>query len=212
MLRRERLRWASTAVVAGCALAATGFVTFRTGWGVRSDEAVDAWVLSALPEGLRLLLSDVARPLVIVVLTPVVTALALLALARRAWRRAIAGAVIPAAATVAALGLPLQDVLGTGTDAFPSHHATVGIGLLVGLSVVWPRPVGRRWLVALGFACLLVALGNVSWHAHQPRDVVGSALLVAVVAATTFALVGGDGANLARPAGEARSVETDPAR
>lgn len=212
MLRRERLGWASAALMAAGAFAATGLVTFRTGWGVSLDDAVDAWVLNALPEGVRLLLSDVSRPLVIVVLAPVVTALALLALARRAWRRAVAGAVIPSASTVAALGLPLQELLGTGTDAFPSHHAAAGIGLLVGLSVVWPRPVGRRWLVALGAACFLVALGNVSWHAHQPRDVVGSALLVAFVTAVTFALLGGDSANLARPAGVATAVEVEPAR
>ncbi|NUR17760.1 MAG: phosphatase PAP2 family protein, partial [Dermatophilaceae bacterium] len=107
------------------------------------------------------------------VLAPVVVGLALLALARGGWRRALAGALIPSASTVAALGIPLQTVLGTATDAFPSHHAAAGIGLLVGLGVVWPRPVGRRWLVALAVAAFLVGLGNVSWYAHQPRDVVG---------------------------------------
>lgn len=197
MLRRDRLRWALAAAASACAFAVTGLVTIRTGWGVALDDAVDSWVLNELPESLRLLLSDAARPLIIVVLTPLVIALAVLALARGAWRRAVAGVLIPAAATAAALGLPLQNVLGTGTDAFPSHHAAAGIGLLVGMGVVWPRPLGRRWLVALGVLGFLVAVGNVSWHAHQPRDVVGSALVVAFVAAGTFALLGGDSPNLA---------------
>lgn len=196
MLRRDRLRWASTAVAAVCAFTATGLVGFRTGWGVGLDRAVDSWVLNGLPEGFGQLLSDATRPLVIVVLTPVVLGLALLALARRAWGRAVAGVLVPSASTAAALMVPMQPVLGTASGGFPSHHASAGIGLLVGLAVVWPRPVGRRGLVALAAACLLVALGNVSWHAHQPRDVVGSALLVAAVAATTFALLGHDSSNL----------------
>ncbi|MGO4599366.1 hypothetical protein [Terrabacter sp. 2RAF25] len=211
MLRRDRLRWALAAAASACAFAVTGLLSIRTGWGVALDGAVDSWVLNELPEGLRLLLSDAARPLVIVVLTPVVIALALLALARGAWRRAVAATFIPSAATVAALGLPLQNVLGTGTDAFPSHHAAAGIGLLVGLGVVWPRPVSRRWLVGLGVLGFLVALGNVSWHAHQPRDVVGSALLVAVVAAATFALLGGDSPNLAPSVDEPSRRTPEPA-
>ena len=150
-----------------------------------------------LPESLRLGLSEAARPLVIVVLAPVVAALALLALVRGGWRRALAGVFIPVAATVAALGLRGRDVFGIGGDAFPSNHAAAGLGLLVGLAVVWPRPVTRRGLVALAVAGFLIGLGNVSWYAHQPRDVVGSALLVAAVAAATFALLGGDSPNLA---------------
>jgi membrane-associated phospholipid phosphatase len=212
MPRRDRLRWALAAAASVGAFVGVGLVTTRTGWGAALDGAVDSWVLNELPEAVRLPLSEAARPLVIVVLTPAVVGLALLALARRAWRRAVAGVLVPGAATVAALGLPVHEVLGTGGDAFPSHHATAGLGLLVGLAVVWPRRVTRGGLVAVGAAGFLVALGNVSYHAHQPRDVAGSALLVAAVAAGTFALLGGDSPNRATAVDPASRPTGEPAR
>ena len=213
MPHRDRLWWALAAVGAAAAFVVVALVSTRVGWGVAMDGATGSWVLNQLPESFRLALSEAARPLVIIVLAPVVAALALLALVRRGWRRALAGVFIPVAATVAALGLRGRDVFGIGGDAFPSNHAAAGLGLLVGLAVVWPRPVTRRGLIALGAAGFLVCLGNVSWHAHQPRDVLGSALLVASVAAATFALLGGDSPNLARTAktSEPRSVDV-PAR
>jgi len=194
---RDRLRWATVAVAAATAFVLTALLSTRTGVGVTVDGTVRGWILNGLPGALRQGLDRLARPLVIVVLAPMVVVLALLALVRRGWRRALAGVVIPAAATLVALELRTRDVFGIGGDAFPSNHAAAGLGLLVGVAVVWPRPVTRRGLVGLGVAALCIGLGNVSWYAHQPRDVVGSALLVVAVAAATFAVVGGDSPNLA---------------
>jgi membrane-associated phospholipid phosphatase len=194
---RERLRWAGLAVVAALGLVAAALISTRTGAGRWLDDAVRDWVLNELPGSFRRPLSDIARPLVIVALAPVVVVLALLAFVRRSWRRAIAGVVVPAAATLLALEVRVQDVFGIGDDAFPSNHAAAGLGLLVGVAIVWPRRVTRRGLVALAAAGFGVGLGNVSWYAHLPRDVVGSFLLVVCVTAFVLAVLGGDSPNLA---------------
>ena len=196
MRHRERLRWAAVAVAAAVGLVVTALVSTRTDVGRSLDHVVRDWVLSGLPGSLRLGLSDLARPLVIVVLGPLVVALV-----RRAWRRATAGVVVPMAATVLALQMRLGDVFGTGDDAFPSTHAAAGLGLLVGVALVWPRRVTRRGLLVLVVAGFCVGVGNVSWYAHQPRDVAGSALLVASLTALVLAVLGGDSPNLAQGVG-----------
>lgn len=210
MQHRDRLRWAGLAVVATLGLVVTALVSTRTGAGRWLDDAVRDWVLNEVPGSLRLALSDLARPLVIVVLAPVVVVLALLAFVRRGWRRAVAGVVVPAAATLLALQARVADVFGIGDDAFPSNHAAAGLGLLVGVALVWPRRVTRRGLVVLAVAGFCIGLGNVSWHAHHPRDVVGSFLLVVAVTALVFAVLGGDSPNLAENVTNAASPEQTP--
>ena len=198
MPHRERLGWAVLAVAATVGLVLAALLTLRTGVGAAGDAALRGWLLDTLPGSLRQGLDRVARPLVIVALAPTVLVLALRALAGRDWRRAAAGLVIPAAATLLTLAMRATDAFGTGGDAFPSNHAAAGLGLLVGLAVVWPRPVTRKGLLALAVAAVGVGLGNVTGYAHQPRDVAGSVLVVAAVAAATFAVLGGDSPNLAR--------------
>ena len=197
MPHRDRLRWAGVAVLAAAAFALTALVSTRTAVGVTVDDAVRNWVLNVLPGPLRQGLDRLARPFVIVVLAPAVLVLSLLALVRRSWQRALAGLVIPVVATFLALEVRVRDPFGTGADAFPSNHAAAGLALLVGVAVVWPRPVSRRGLVAVAVAGFCIGLGNVSWYAHQPRDVLGSFFLVALVAAASFAVLGGDSPNLA---------------
>lgn len=208
MTHRDRLRWAAVAIAAAAAFVLTALVA-RTGPGVTFDDTVRGWILNLLPASLRQGLDHLARPLVIVVLAPAVVVLALLAAVRRGWRRAVAALVVPAATTLIALELRIRDVFGVGGDAFPSNHAAAGLGLLVGVCVAWPRPLGRRALVVLGAVSLVVGLGNITWYAHQPRDVLGSALIVLSVSAATFAVLGGDSPNLAagppaRPGGGRR--------
>ncbi|GAB3880232.1 phosphatase PAP2 family protein [Terrabacter terrigena] len=210
MPHRDRLGWALLALASAGGLVVTALVVGRTGVGVTADEAVRNWLLNTLPGPLRLGLDRIARPLVIVALAPTVCVLALLALVRRSWRRAVAGLAVPAAATLTTLELRGRDAFGIGGDAFPSNHAAAGLGLLVGLAVVWPRPVTRRGLVALVVGALVVGLGNVTWYAHQPRDVLASALVVVGVAAASFAALGGDSPNLARASGE--PTRTGPAQ
>ncbi|GAA2493482.1 phosphatase PAP2 family protein [Terrabacter carboxydivorans] len=197
MTHRDRLRWAAVAVAAAVVFVLAAFVSTRTGPGAVLDDTVRGWILNGLPAQLRQGLDHLARPLVIVVLAPVVVVLALLALVRRSWRRAVAALVVPAVTTLVALELRVRDVFGVGGDAFPSNHAAAGLGLLVGVCVAWPRPLTRRGLVWVGVTAFLVGLGNVTWYAHQPRDVLGSALIVLSTAAATFAVLGGDSPNLA---------------
>ncbi|MFM6849311.1 MAG: phosphatase PAP2 family protein [Terrabacter sp.] len=198
MSLRQRLGWALLAVAAVAALVVTALVAGHTSLGTTADEGLRDWLLNTLPEWLRQGLDRLARPLVIVAVAPLVCVLALLALVRRGWRRAVAGFFIPAASILVTLELRGRDIFGMGRDAFPSNHAAAGLGLLVGLAVVWPRPVTRRGLAALAVASVVVGLGNVTWYAHEPRDVLGSAWVVMAVAAAAFAALGSDSPNLAR--------------
>jgi membrane-associated phospholipid phosphatase len=184
------------AVLAGVAFVVTALVSTRTGAGVRLDTALADAVHNGLPQSARRGLDAFARPLVIVVLAPVAIVLALLALARRAWRRAVAGAVIALACPLLTLELRNRQALEVSGDAFPSNHAAAAFGLVLAVVVLWPVPVGVVGLrVALGVA-VAVGIGNVSWYAHQPRDVLGSALLVVAISAAVCAVLGGDTANV----------------
>jgi membrane-associated phospholipid phosphatase len=209
---RDRLRWAGIALIAATAFVLVALASTRTGAGVSLDATLRGWILNGLPAPLRQGLDRLARPLVIVVLAPTVVVLALLALVRRGWKRAVAGVVVPAAATFVALELRVRDVFGIGGDAFPSNHAAAGLGLLVGVAIVWPRPLTRGGLVGVAVAAFCIALGNVTFYAHQPRDVLGSVLLVAAVSAATFAVVGGDSPNLGPEIRASRRTARDPAR
>ena len=196
-----RLRWALVGVALGLLFFAAAWLTLRTGTGARLDAGVRDTVLNTIDERVREDLSTLARPLVIVLLGPLVLFLVLLALVRGSWLRALAGIIVPLASTALALWLRSEDPLHTGQSAFPSNHAAIGLSLLVAVLIVWPRRINQWGLFAGAIAALCVGLGNVSWYAHQPRDVVGSALLVGAVTALTVALLGGDTANLADDVG-----------
>ena len=197
MSHRDRALWALVALASGAAFVLTAVFTTRTGVGTWLDTTVRDAVLNGLPEGLRRGLDSFARPFVIVLLAPVCLVLALLALTRRAWRRALAGTVIAVASPLLALELRGRQALGVPGDAFPSNHAAAAFGLLVALIVLWPVPVGVVGLRLAAVSAVAIGLGNVTWYAHQPRDVVGSAFLVAMVSAAAFALIGGDSPNVA---------------
>jgi membrane-associated phospholipid phosphatase len=207
---RQRLGWALLAVATAAALVVTALVAAHTSVGTTADEGLRNWLLNTIPEWLRKGLDRLARPLVVVAVAPMLCVLALLALVRRGWRRAVAGVFIPAASTLVTLGLRGRDTFGIGGDAFPSNHAAAGLGLLVGLAVVWPRPVTRRGLAALAVAAAVVGLGNVTWYAHQPRDVLGSVWVVITVAAACFAALGDDSPNLARSPEASPRHDTTP--
>jgi membrane-associated phospholipid phosphatase len=178
------------------AFVATALVGVRTSAGVRVDHLLADLVHNGLPAVVRQSLDSFARPLVIVVLAPVAVGLALLGLARRAWRRVLAGTVIAIASPVLALELRDRHALGVPGDAFPSNHAAAAFGLLVAVVVLWPVPVGVVGLrVALGIA-VAIGIGNVSWYAHTPVDVLGSAWVVLAISAGMFALLGGDTPNV----------------
>ncbi|GAA2168262.1 hypothetical protein FHX52_1914 [Humibacillus xanthopallidus] len=204
MSLRTRLQWALAGVVLALLFLATAWLTLRTGTGARLDADVRDTVLNSIDERIRQDLSTLARPLVIVVLGPLVAVLVLLALVRGAWRRAIAGVLVPTVSTALALWLRQADPFHTGQTAFPSNHAAAGLSLVVAVMIVWPTRVNRWGVFAGAVAALAVGLGNVSWYAHQPRDVVGSALLVGCVTAFVVALLGGDTPNLTDDVGRRR--------
>jgi membrane-associated phospholipid phosphatase len=204
-----RLGWALAGVVLGLLFVATAWLTLRTGTGVRLDDDVRDTVLNTIGERVRQDLSTLARPLVIVVLGPLMVLLVLLALVRGAWRRAVAAVIVVVASTGLTLWLRREDPFETGQAAFPSNHASLGLGLLVAVMLVWPTRIGRWGLFAGGIAALCVGVGNVSWYAHQPRDVVASALLVGAVTAAVIALLGGDTSNLADDVGPRDQSRSD---
>ena len=114
-------------------------------------------VLNTIDGRMRQDLSTLARPLVIVVLGPLVCVLVLLALVRGSWRRAIAGILVPAVSTALVLWLRQADPFETGQSAFPSNHAALALSLLVAVMLVWPTRVDG-WGVFAG-AVAAVALG-----------------------------------------------------
>lgn len=197
MSLRARLYWALAGVGLGLLFLLTTWLTLHTGTGIRLDDDVRNTVLNRIDEHIREDLSTLARPLVIVVLAPVVAVFVLVALVRGSWRRALAGVVVPIVSTAVALWMRGADPFHTGQQAFPSNHAAAGLSLVVAVMIVWPARVNRWGLFVGAVAALSVGVGNVSWYAHQPRDVVGSALLVGTVTAFVVALLGGDTANLA---------------
>ena len=201
MSARARLLWLLTAALAAAAFVGVGVVALRTGRGMTLDELQRGFVLNGMPAGPRRLLDALARPWLLIVLAPLDVALALLAAVRGAWRRVLAALVVVAASTALTLGLDTQSLLGLPDDGYPSDHATIGFALLAAATVLWPRPLGGRGLVAATAIAAVIATGNVSWYAHRPSDVVGGALVVLSVTGLMFALLGGDVANL-RPGSE----------
>jgi membrane-associated phospholipid phosphatase len=201
MRLRIRLRWALVGVAFGLIFLATAWLTLRTGTGARIDADVRETVLNTLDERIREDLSTLARPLVIVVLGPIVLVLVLLAVVRGSWRRALAGLLVPTISTGLALWLRNEDPFLTGQSAFPSNHAALGLSLVVAVLIVWPWRVNRWGLFAGAIGALIVGVGNVSWYAHQPRDVIGSGLIVGAVTCLVVAVLGGDTANLADDVG-----------
>ncbi len=209
---RPRARAAATAVLAVAAFVLADLVLCRTGTGQRFDNALFSGILEGTPEAARRLLAVLARPAL-----PVGLAVLLVVLSVRALRSS------PRAVLVAALGLgsvplarairstwtrPDLGVPGYLDNTFPSTHATAGIALLLGCLTLWPRPIGRAeaWGAAILAAVLL--LGNVTWYAHRPADVIGSALLAVAVPAFAAALLGQPLIRLAAPVGDSRPART----
>lgn len=180
--------------------AVAGFLALR--WfavGTLAGQVADARlftaVLGSFPEVLRRVLALLARPVVPAVLAVAVVALGARALRRREWAGLlVAGAPLPAAPLAQRLreesARPLLGVPGYPDNTFPSTHAALGLALVVGLVALWPGPADRRLAWTAGTLAAVCAVGNVSWYAHRPADVLGSALLVLAPAALACALAG----------------------
>ncbi len=146
------------------------------------DQRVYSAVLDGLPGRLRLGLADLSRPVLPMVLAGILVVLAPLALARGWWRDVGAAMVValsvPATELLRRSVLPPEGVAIDGSNGYPSTHAVVGLAALVSVALLWPRTprAVERWALAL--LAVVIPVGNVTWYAHRPADVLGSTLLV----------------------------------
>ncbi|MFI2103225.1 phosphatase PAP2 family protein [Isoptericola sp. NPDC019693] len=128
-------------------------------------------------------------------LAPVAAALLLVAAGLVAVRRRAGGRVVAGAAglpvAVLALATVLRDVVlprpslgvhGDVLNTFPSAHTATLAAACVAVVLLLGRRPGRGATALLAAVVLLTAWANVATQAHRPSDVVGSLLLVGVVA------------------------------
>ena len=157
-------------------------------WSVRTapgrwlDQQVYNSVLDGLPSTVRIGLADLSRPVVPLVLIAALVVLVPIALARGWWREVGAAMVValsvPATQLLRSSVLPPGGVAVDGSNGYPSTHAVLGLAALVSVALLWPRPPGtvERWVLAV--LAVVIPVGNVTWYAHRPADVLGSTLLV----------------------------------
>jgi undecaprenyl-diphosphatase len=180
-------------------LASVGLVLLASASSTRTGLALDEDALKVileLPAEVRSALDDFARPLVIVLLAPLVAYLVLRALVRGRVAAAVTGVVVPLLATWLTHLVNAGQVVEDAPWTFPSTHASLGAALVVSAVVVWPRRVAW-WGFGLAAATMLaLAVGNVADHAHYPRDVAGSLLVVTAVWCCCIAVLGRSAANL----------------
>lgn len=168
--------------------------------GQQVDAAIATLVHEELPDSARGLLDQLARPLIPWALAPVAAILAVWGLVRGLWKEVAAVAVSTAAIPLSrwlqeAVDRPDLGVAGYSHNTFPSTHATAAFVVVTAVVLLWPRKPERpppRPIIGIGAAvALLAAVGNVSWWAHRPVDVLGSfalteALVLAVLALTRW--------------------------
>jgi membrane-associated phospholipid phosphatase len=180
-------------------LASVGLVLLASVSRTHTGLALDEQALQAalqLPEWARTALGDFARPLVIVALAPVVAYLALRAVVRARPAAALTAALVPLLATWVTHLVHAGQVVDGAPSTFPSTHASLGAALVAGAVVAWPRRVAWWGMGLAVVAVAALALGNVTSHAHFPRDVLGSLLVVAALWCACVALMGRGAANL----------------
>lgn len=174
----SRVRLWGVGLAAGALFLLTAYLGVQTRPGQSLDAAVYSTILNGAPGGLRWVLGQLARTV-----APAAVSVAALVLAFRAARRRRWPELLVLLAPLACAGLspwlrgavihrPDLGVDNFGGNSYPSTHAAVVFALL---GVCWVlAPVPRRWWVrTLLVAAIIVGLGNVTWYAHRPVDVVG---------------------------------------
>ncbi|GAA1511118.1 thioredoxin domain-containing protein [Kribbella lupini] len=113
----------------------------------------------------------------------------LIAVLRRQWRLAVAGAFVPGATAVSTyvlnrFVLPRPEISGAPSflteTSFPSGHVAVTAGLAIG-AVLVSTPRARPYVVAVGatwLAFVAAAVQNLGWH--RPSDAIGATLLAGI--------------------------------
>ena len=179
------------AVAVACASALAFLLTYDAFVGTHRGQALDLAVWRLVlqrPASVRLLPSDLARYVLPWLLGAAVLVMFLRARVGQRWVSLVTLAAVPMAYGLRGrLGRPDLGIGDVMSATFPSTHAAAGLALLAGLAVLGPWPVPRvtRWLLVVG--AVLVAIGNVSWYAHRPSDVLGSAFLVVAMLALGYA-------------------------
>ncbi len=118
-----------------------------------------------------------------------IAVIVLIAVLRRQWRLAVAGAFVPAATAVSTyvlnrFVLPRPDISGAPESltevSFPSGHVAITAGVAIGVILVCP-PRARPYVVAAGMtwlAFIAAAVQNLGWH--RPSDAIGATLLAGI--------------------------------
>jgi membrane-associated phospholipid phosphatase len=118
-----------------------------------------------------------------------IVVIVLVAVLRRQWRLAVAGAFVPAATAVSTFVLnryvlPRPGISGAPVSlteaSFPSGHVAITAGVAIGAILVC-TPRARPYVVAAGttwLAFIAAAVQNLGWH--RPSDAIGATLLAAV--------------------------------
>lgn len=187
-------RWPSqrltrrSSLLIGLSLVALGAASLIVGvwslFGQRIDNWLFTFVLNTIPGPLRRGLDLAGRSAAPIVLAPVASVLAVVALTRRRWADLATSLLITPLVPLAQWlreDVVTRPELGVGTqtgNSFPSTHAAAGFVVIAAILVLWPRPVDRPVVIGAIVLSLIVGLGNVAWYAHRPVDVLGSACLV----------------------------------
>lgn len=188
----QRAQWVASGLMAWLVLVFFSVAVLHTDVGPRLDDALASPLIHGPPWWARVGLSDLARPWLVLAAGGLAIVLAVWALSRRRFLGVLpsllTAAVIPAGALFGLMHLR-QGWLGLGSDSFPSGHTVAGLSVLVSVAVLWPLPPHRWWVLAWILAVLVIVVGNITLHAHQPSEVIAAGLLVSAVSGVTIGIL-----------------------
>ena len=177
----QRAQWLTVGLIAWLGLVFLSVAWLHTPVGPRWDRMLASPLIHGPPWWLRVALSDLARPWLVIAAVALAVGLLARAVVRRSWATVLAAVLVPAV-SLAALWQLRQGWLDLGTESFPSGHAVAGFGVLVSVTLLWPPRLGGRWArVSWLLAVAVVPAGNLTLHAHRPGEVITAALLVTAV-------------------------------
>ncbi|QDO88936.1 hypothetical protein FNH13_11875 [Ornithinimicrobium ciconiae] len=175
----QRAQWLAVGLMAFLTLVFFSILWRHTSLGGRWDPLLASPLIHDLPWTLRRLLSSLGRTWLPLLLAVLVAVLWISAVAQRHLGAALTALLVPSASLL--MLVQIRDGwLGLGVEDFPSGHTTAACSLLVSVVVLWPRPAS--WATLLWTLTLIVvAVGNVTLHAHLPGEVIAAVLLVSSV-------------------------------
>lgn len=175
----QRAQWLAVGLMAFLTLVFFSILWRHMSLGARWDPLLASPLIQDLPWTLRRLLSSLGRTWLPLLLAVLVAVLWISAVAQRHLGAALTALLVPSASLL--MLVQIRDGwLGLGVEDFPSGHTTAACSLLVSVVVLWPRPAS--WATLLWtLALIVVAVGNVTLHAHLPGEVIAAVLLVSSV-------------------------------